>query len=46
MNFDFSEEQIMIRQAARDFAKSLSPMLLSAIVKPNIPHNTLKSLAI
>jgi len=45
MNFDFSEEQIMIRQAARDFAKKLESDVIERDCKAEYPTQHVKELS-
>jgi alkylation response protein AidB-like acyl-CoA dehydrogenase len=45
MNFEFSEEQLMIRQAARDFSKKLEADVIERDLKAAYPTNHVKELA-
>lgn len=45
MNFEFSEEQLMIRQAARDFSKKLEADVIERDLKAAYPANHVKELA-
>ncbi len=45
MNFDFTEEQIMIKQAARDFAKRLEADVIERDYKAEYPTQHIKELS-
>jgi alkylation response protein AidB-like acyl-CoA dehydrogenase len=45
MNFEFTEEQIMIRQAARDFAKKLEVDVIERDTKAEYPTEHIKELS-
>jgi len=45
MNFEFSEEQLMIRQAARDFAKKLEIDVIERDAKAEYPKEHVKELS-
>jgi len=45
MNFEFTEEQIMIRQAARDFAKKLEADVIERDTKAEYPTEHIKELS-
>jgi alkylation response protein AidB-like acyl-CoA dehydrogenase len=45
MNFDFTEEQIMIRQAARDFAKRLEVDVIERDYKSEYPEKHIRELS-
>ncbi len=45
MNFDFTEEQIMIKQAARDFAKKLEADVIERDYKAEYPTQHIKELS-
>ncbi|MCF8366112.1 MAG: acyl-CoA dehydrogenase [Bacteroidales bacterium] len=45
MNFEFTEEQIMIKQAARDFAKKLETDVIERDYKAEFPTHQIKELS-